>query len=713
MTPPDWLESLRQAAPGPTAEPAPTPEDLRQAPSVIEPEPQEQVPDWVRALGELKSEQAGEQAPSVATPQPEPEEDDDLPVATESESPASMPDWLAKLLTPSTQTTEETLASGIAEGQAAEMPAWMQEVDMVEVARGPAPASAPVSQAEAAASGASQLAEAETSDWLDLLRASQEAPREPIQAEEVGALAGTEAEPDWLAELRSAAIAAPTEPPAVSAPTAETEAEAIPQANEESAELEWLRTLETGAGPISQATVQPVVPGPEVPDWLREASLPTAAAPEPQATMPGPPEGEVPVWLQELSAAAASTASTVAPAAATITPDEEAPPWLRNLSAAAPTSVRSVEGAPPTSVSATRGAIVSDEIPEWLRKLQPKPEPVLAPGTLDTTTSPTPLSATALRSERPDGQQTEEQGAGPAPRPRRLLRVLGWGLVFVILIIAILVMLRAVLNSVQNLMGSSAFQQYLETPAAAGLVASLQNFRDQIASLPDEAVVVVSFDYSPATAAEMEPLASAVMRDLWINRARVLVVSLQPEGAAVAARLLDQLRGDQPDEIRSLNLGYLPGQTLGVRSLSRLTDQVLFEGQGKKLTDVPNWRDVTSSADVALIVLLADAAPTARWWIEQIRATPMAHRPMLAATSAAAGPLLRPYRVADNPAVGQLREVISGMPAAAAYEAALGQTGSATKMLAAQSIAHLGLVLFGLASVFMGFRAQALRSPED
>ena len=150
-----------------------------------------------------------------------------------------------------------------------------------------------------------------------------------------------------------------------------------------------------------------------------------------------------------------------------------------------------------------------------------------------------------------------------------------------------------------------------------------------------------------------------------------------------------------------------------MRSLSRVANLALFEGHGKTLADDPNWRDVTSPADVALVILLADAAPTARWWIEQIAATPMAQHAVLAATSAAVGPLLRPYRVADNPAAGQLREVISGMPAAAAYEASLGQASGATRMLAAQSIAHLGLVVFSLASVFMGFRAQALRSLEE
>ena len=719
-TTPDWLDSLRQAVPSPIAEDVSVP---AAPPSFGEPEPEAPVPDWVRALGELKSEQAQEQPPSAAASQPEAEDEEVLPFAAESEAPGAMPDWLAKLLTPSAQGPEETAAAGAAESQIVEVPSWMQEVDMPEAVSRPEPASSQVVGEPVTTAETSQPAEIETSDWLDLLRASEQAPREPIQAEALQPPpAGVETEPDWLAELRSAAVVAPAEASLASAPPAE--ARTGSPAAEESAELEWLRALEKEAGPASRPTPPPVAPGPKVPDWLGEASSQPAGAPEPQATATVPSEPEMPVWLQELSAAAA--ASAVPPAPSTVSApssDEEVPPWLRNLSAASPSQPRSAEGPVVASASAARGAIVSDEIPEWLRKLQPKPEPAPTLSVPGAAAGPAQLGepdqatqphlAAALQPDRPTGQEPEAPIATAQPRPRRLLHVLGWGLVFVILIIAILVMLRAVLTSVQNLMGGTAFQQYLETPAADGLMASVQAFREQIASLPDGAVVVVSFDYTPATAAEMEPLASAVMRDLLSNRARVLAVSLQLEGAAMADRLLSRLADDYPDGARVLNLGYLPGQTIGVRSLSRLTDLVLFEGRGKTLADDPSWRDVTGPADVALVVLLADAFPTARWWIEQIAGTPLAQRPLLAATSASAGPLVRPYRAADGSAAGPLREVISGLPAAAAYEASLEQPDRATRMLAAQSVAHLGLVVFGLASVFLGFRAQVLRPPED
>jgi hypothetical protein len=251
---------------------------------------------------------------------------------------------------------------------------------------------------------------------------------------------------------------------------------------------------------------------------------------------------------------------------------------------------------------------------------------------------------------------------------------------------------------VENLLGGPAFHRFLETPSAAGLVASVQTFRDEIVTLPPDSVVLVCLDYSPATEAEMDPLAETVMRDLLNHQARVITVSLQPEGAIMAQRLLDRFESDHPYGQRTLNLGYLPGQTAGVRSLAFLPELALFQGTDETLDDYPAWQDVKGLDDVALVVVVADSARAVRWWVEQAPPSPLADRPMLAAVSASAAPTIRPYHNA-----GQLQGMISGVTAAAAYEIYLGQPARATRSLAAQSAAHVGLVVVGLVGTFAGF----------
>ena len=86
-----------------------------------------------------------------------------------------------------------------------------------------------------------------------------------------------------------------------------------------------------------------------------------------------------------------------------------------------------------------------------------------------------------------------------------------------------------------------------------------------------------------------------------------------------------------------------------------------------------------------------------------------ADRPMIAAVSAAADPSVRPYYNHIDPKAGQLLGLVSGVTDAAAYENRLGQPKRAVKSLAAQSVAHLGLVVIGLGGTVMGFRMQAAK----
>jgi len=82
---------------------------------------------------------------------------------------------------------------------------------------------------------------------------------------------------------------------------------------------------------------------------------------------------------------------------------------------------------------------------------------------------------------------------------------------------------------------------------------------------------------------------------------------------------------------------------------------------------------------------------------------------MVAAVSAAADPSVRPYYNRVDPKSGQLLGLVSGVADAAAYENRLGQPDRAVRSLAAQSVAHLGLIVVGLAGAVVGFRTQATK----
>ncbi len=113
------------------------------------------------------------------------------------------------------------------------------------------------------------------------------------------------------------------------------------------------------------------------------------------------------------------------------------------------------------------------------------------------------------------------------------------------------------------------------------------------------------------------------------------------------------------------------------------------------------------------MVTISDNPTTARWWVEQMEAatpTDNGERFLLAATSATANPLLRPYRDSN-----QLDGLISGINGAAAIEAGRKNFGPARQMLDSQGIAHLLIVILIAAGTIAGWMPPAnnLSSPSS
>lgn len=217
---------------------------------------------------------------------------------------------------------------------------------------------------------------------------------------------------------------------------------------------------------------------------------------------------------------------------------------------------------------------------------------------------------------------------------------------------------------------------------------------------------LVSFDYTTATQGEMQPLAEAVVNRLLGQGMRIIAVSLEPEGAAIAQQTLENLAAERGDEYgeQVINLGYLPGRAAAVRNLAA-NSAALFAipdfQTGQPLKDQPTWSDIQSLAQVEVVVTLADTPATARWWIEQLQIAPQpnnSNRFLLAATSAAAEPFLRPYRQSQ-----QLDGLIAGVNGAAAIEAGRNNFGPARQMVDSLGIATIIVVILIAAGTIVGW----------
>lgn len=210
-----------------------------------------------------------------------------------------------------------------------------------------------------------------------------------------------------------------------------------------------------------------------------------------------------------------------------------------------------------------------------------------------------------------------------------------------------------------------------------GQTASLVRPREAVISLartvealPQGAKVLISFDYGPGYAGELDPLAFALMRHLAQRGARVAAMSLTPQGIGQAQWMLEQMPEEWPSSRYGetwVILGYLPGQEAGLRALGTGLEQAFLAdaARGRSLSDWPLTQGLTTLRDFDQVILLADDAQTVRRWIEQVGSR--YNVPLHALVTAAAEPLLVPYRQA-----GQLASLINGAAGAAEYASASG-----------------------------------------
>jgi len=682
---PDWLARLTPVEEEQITPPAFEAGDEPELP----PLPSTEVPDW---LAELR---ASEQEPTT----PPTTEVEQEPMAPTSPAEADVPDWLIELTSdeeepiavPPSGVEEEPIAAPSAE---AEVPDWLAELTSGEQELTPP---LPV-EIEEEPGVSAPPAEAEVPDWLTELAPAEEQPATPSLAEaEV---------PDWIAEL------APAEQEPDTSPPAETEAP------------EWL----VEPTPAEKELTAPPLAAAELPDWLKELA---PADEEPAA--PPPARDEVPEWLAEPALAEAEipdwlVESTPPEPEPTALPAEAAlPDWLTDL---APPEEESVAPLPIEAGSAPEeSGLAQAEIPVWLQALRPgiAPPPALEEeeeeevietsgllagisGVIQPASAVTPLPTVPAKPEQVGAeaalararlwQELIARSAQPVPlelpQPQfrkardRIERWLVYGLVLV----AVLVPILAGINL------SDAFG--LDEPLTEGADAAFDLIDERVTQ---DALVLMAFDYDPSFTGELQVLAEALLHQLAQNRGRIVAMSLTPEGASLAQQLLEDVLEDEGYQAGQdyVNLGYLPGEAIGIRSLEflpgRFQDQG-FDGRDLKETFIFENDVEFALSNMSLMVVLTGNANNLRWWVEQITAVETDLEKdlfLVAGVSAAIEPLVRPYYDMSSP---QIDGLIVGLKGAVDYERRLNwQDGPAHIRLSGQvigQIAVLALILIGM-----------------
>lgn len=230
---------------------------------------------------------------------------------------------------------------------------------------------------------------------------------------------------------------------------------------------------------------------------------------------------------------------------------------------------------------------------------------------------------------------------------------------------------------------------------------------DYIERLQPGEVVMFGFDYGPASMPELHPQATALVRHCLRRKLRVLTVSLNPQGTALARDVLDTVAAETgaTDGTDYVNLGFKVGTAQVILGMGESIRQVYPQSADGKMTDtLPVMRGVDNYADIPLVIDLA-AGDLPKAWIAFARER--YHQDIAVGCTAVMATDLYPYLQS-----GQLVGLVNGLKGAAEYEKLTGTTGLGTLGMSAQSMAHLliiVLVVLGNIAYFASGRRERRR----
>jgi hypothetical protein len=203
---------------------------------------------------------------------------------------------------------------------------------------------------------------------------------------------------------------------------------------------------------------------------------------------------------------------------------------------------------------------------------------------------------------------------------------------------------------------------------------------DSVNSLPVEKPVLLVGDFEAGLAGELMWSSQTLIEHLMRRNIKVTILSSNPVGSAILSQQINNANltvSAYLTQSNVINLGYLPGGAIGIRSL--VTDLRLAMPYTQDLK--PAWtnpilENVHTLNDFGAVIIFTEKAENARNWVEQVQPN-LTVAPLFFVVSAQAAPMIQPYFQS-----GQVNGYIAGLNGSLAYEQIMQQPGV--------SMLHLG-----------------------
>ena len=200
---------------------------------------------------------------------------------------------------------------------------------------------------------------------------------------------------------------------------------------------------------------------------------------------------------------------------------------------------------------------------------------------------------------------------------------------------------------------------------------------------PQDRPALVVFDYTPGYTGELDTVAGSLLTHLTNRGIPIVTLSTRVTGPPLAERLMREVVGNEVGtDQRYLHLGFLSGGPTAIQLFAVSPRDAILTGfrlpeslDRQNLWSSPLLQNVNRLSDFGVVVVITAGTETARTWAEQTHPW-IGEAPLVMVLSAGAEPLIRPYYESLNQ---QVDGILTGLPAAVAYQQNTGQETSALR----------------------------------
>jgi hypothetical protein len=144
---------------------------------------------------------------------------------------------------------------------------------------------------------------------------------------------------------------------------------------------------------------------------------------------------------------------------------------------------------------------------------------------------------------------------------------------------------------------------------------------DEIEKLNPGDPVLLSFDYEPASAGELTPMATAFVKHAASKKLKMYFMALWPLGPQMIDDTIDKvIKADFPNLVYGqdyVNLGFKSGQEGVIKVIvTNLRELYTTDSRGTALQDIPMMKGIDSVQQMKLIINIAAGYPGTKEWVQ-------------------------------------------------------------------------------------------------